>query len=320
MTTQPRVLTAASAPQILPQATKPLARKLLPGLGLLVAHLVPFVLLFTGMRRADWIAFVILYAMVNTALGLALHRYFAHHSFKTSRAFQFFLGWLAATFFGDPVGFAGKHRLHHKYSDRPEDVHSPRQGMWHCWIGSLLDDGRDEPELLRVARDWTRFPELMWLHRSYYVPALTLASALWLTGGIRMFAVYWVAFLIGLHGPSAVNYFCHLGRNRRFDTGDDSTNRFSLALLLFGEGWHNNHHRYPPSARSGFAWYEIDMHYYTIKLWEKCGLVWDVKTFPAWLGAQAIASSAPGFIATQDKPAQALRSVQTPRSVPAGGR
>jgi stearoyl-CoA desaturase (delta-9 desaturase) len=285
---------ALSAVRVVPPATKSLAQKFLPAAGILLAHLIPFVLLFTGLRAADWIAFAVLYALVNFGLGLVLHRYFAHRCFKTSRAFQFVLAWLSASFFGDPIGFAGKHRLHHKYSDQPQDVHSPRQGAWHCWIGSLLDDGREEKEILRMARDWTRFPELLWLHRFYFVPGLAMVAAAWLLGGIQSVGVYCLAFLVGLHGPSAVNYFCHLGRNRRFLTGDDSTNRLSLALLLFGEGWHNNHHRYPLSARSGFAWYEVDFHFYTIKLLELCGLVWDVKTFPAWLEREAAAARSGG--------------------------
>ncbi|HWQ03591.1 MAG TPA: acyl-CoA desaturase [Candidatus Nitrosotenuis sp.] len=277
----------AAGQRAIARIAKSWSQKLFPAAGLIVAHVAPFALFFTGMRAADWLFFAVLYALVNYAIGLSLHRYFAHRSFRTSRVFQFLLAWLSATFFGDPIGFTGKHRLHHKYSDQPGDVHSPRQGIWQCWIGSLFDDGREETEIVRMARDWTRFPELRCLHRFYFVPGVTLAAALWSLFGLRAFALYCLAFLVGLHGPSAVNYFCHLGNNRRFDTGDGSTNRLSLALLLFGEGWHNNHHRYPLSARSGFAWYEVDVHYYTIKLLEQLGLVWNVKSYPAWLSAQA---------------------------------
>jgi stearoyl-CoA desaturase (Delta-9 desaturase) len=262
-------------------------KKALPAAGILLAHLLPFTLFFTGTRTKDWIAFAIMFVLVNYALGLSLHRYFAHHSFQTSRWFQFCLAWLSCSVFGDPIGFAGKHRLHHRFADTEDDVHSPAQGWWHCCIGSLLDDGRTEEEILRSARDWTRFPELLWLHRYYYVPAWTLAVLLFAIGGYRMFVTgYVLGFLVAVHAPSAVNYFCHLGDNRRFQTPDRSTNNWFLGLVLFGEGWHNNHHRYPVSARSGLSWYEFDLHYYTCLALKKAGLIWGLRAAPV-AGANA---------------------------------
>lgn len=259
-------------------------QKLIPGIGILLAHVLPFTLITTGTRRQDWIAFAILYIVVNYALGLALHRYFAHHAFHTSRGFQFALAVLACSVFGDPLGFAGKHRLHHKYSDVPGDVHSPRQGIWHCWIGNLLDEGRTDAELQQFAPDWVKYPELRFLHRFYFLPALTLMAITWTIGGYRMFVTgYCLAFLVAVHAPSAVNYCCHRFGRRRFETGDLSTNHLLLGWILFGEGWHNNHHRYPLSARTGIAWYELDLHYVTVKLLEKLGLVWKVHTIPEWL-------------------------------------
>jgi stearoyl-CoA desaturase (Delta-9 desaturase) len=271
----------SAAPRVESRRTKTAGEKLVPAAGILLAHVLPFTLLLTGTTHGDWIAFAVMYVVTNYALGLALHRYFAHRSFRTSRIFQFGLGLLACCVFGDPVGFAGKHRLHHKYSDTDEDVHSPRQGLWQCWIGSLLDDGRTEGERLRMARDWMRYPELMWLHRFYLLPGLALAALLWAIGGYRMFVTgYCLGFLVAVHAPSAVNYCCHRGSLRRYDTGDLSTNNILLGIILFGEGWHNNHHRYPGSARSGVAWYELDLHYYTVKLLSLLGVVWHVRVAP----------------------------------------
>jgi stearoyl-CoA desaturase (Delta-9 desaturase) len=266
-------------PKLQPRRRKSVRQKFIPAAGIALAHVLPLTLFFTGTRWRDWIVFAVLFCGVNYGLGLALHRYFAHRSFRTSRVFQFCLGWLACIFFGDPIGFAGKHRLHHKFADQPEDVHTPLQGIWHCWIGSLLDDGYPEQEILRHARDWQLFPELRFLHRFYFLPALLLMAGLWAVGGYRLFVTgYVLAFLVGTHGPSAVNYLCHRGSRRRFATPDLSTNNWLLGWFLFGEGWHNNHHFYPAAANSGIAWYEVDFHYYTIRLLALLGLVWSVRT------------------------------------------
>lgn len=264
-----------------PRRVKSTLAKLPLACGLTIAHVLPFTLAFTGTRKRDWLAFFVFYCVTTQVVSLSLHRYFAHRSFRTSRLFQFFLALLACCLFGDPVWFAGKHRLHHKNADADSDVHTPLQGLWHCWMGSILDNGHDPEEIWNHAIDWRRFPELRFLSRFFYLPGFTLVAIVLAVGGYRMFVVgYCLTFLVALHGASAVNFFCHRFGYRCFATPDLSTNNLLLGYLFFGEGWHNNHHRYPSSAKFSHAWYEIDLTYVAIRILSALGLVWDVHTMP----------------------------------------
>jgi stearoyl-CoA desaturase (delta-9 desaturase) len=263
------------------QRTRPLRQQAPTAAVIALAHVPPLTLFWTGAHARDWIAFGCGYVLTIFALGI-VHRFFAHRAFRTTRPFQFLLGLLGGMVFADAVAFAGKHRLHHKYADTPQDVHSPRQGFWFCWIGSLLDEGYTEDQVLRHAADLTRYPELRWLHRWFFLPAVATGIAVYLFGGYTMFAAgFCLNVVVAVHAPSAVNYFCHRGGSRRFATADDSTNRPILGLLLLGEGWHHNHHYYPAAARSGFRWYEVDVIYYVLRLWAAIGLIWDVRDVPA---------------------------------------
>jgi len=245
---------------------------------LIVLQAIPIAVLFTGTNSTDWIIFAVIYPMQCIGVGVSLHRYFAHRSFKTSRWFQFVLAMMAASVFGDPVRFTGKHRLHHRFSDTTNDTHTPLKGFWSCWYGSLVDNGYTDDELIEVARDLKKYPELMLLHRYWLVPGLLLCVAAFLIGGISSVAI---GVLLGsallMNQASAVNYFCHKYGQRRFETSDQSTNNALVAILSFGEGWHNNHHHYPATARAGFFWWEIDFYYMAIWVFEKLGLVWDVR-------------------------------------------
>jgi stearoyl-CoA desaturase (delta-9 desaturase) len=253
----------------------------LPALLILVLHAQPIVALIQGAHLSDWIVCVALYLMTSVGVGIGLHRYFAHRSFQTSRGFQFTLCLLAGIAFGDPIWFAGKHRLHHKHSDTSLDVHSPAQGFWFCWFSSIFDDGYSENEILARARDLTRYPELMWIHKYYYVPPVAVAAVAYLVGGYSMFAIgYCLSLLLALHAASAVNYYCHKGTNRRYETPDCSTNNAVIGVLTLGEGWHNNHHHYPGTARAGFFWWEMDIFYYILKCFSWMGLVWDLREVP----------------------------------------
>jgi len=255
------------------------SRVLISATGIAVAHLLPLTLFYTGTRWRDWAVFGLMYVPMVFAVGAGLHRYFSHRAFRTGRAFQFALGLLTCCFFGDPIGFTGKHRIHHRNSDTEGDVHSPRQGFWYCWFGSLLDDGLTEEQILEAAPDLTRYPELMWLHRYFYLPALILMAIIFAVGGYTMlvtgYVLSWVT--ITLHGPCTVNYFCHRGRSRRYDTRDDSTNRLWVSIYLLGEGWHNNHHYYPGSAKAGFFPGEIDPLYRILEFLEWIGLIRDLR-------------------------------------------
>jgi stearoyl-CoA desaturase (delta-9 desaturase) len=247
-------------------------------------HLVPIAVLVMGTDKTDWLLFAAIYPFQAIGVGVCLHRYFGHRAFRTSRGFQFVLALFCASTFGDPIRFAGKHRLHHLHVDRKNDPHTPLHGFWSCWFGSHLDSKYLDEDVCAQAPDLTKYPELMWLHRHSLVPGTVLCIIAFLIGGVSGVAI---GVLLGaailVHQSSSVNYICHKFGRRRFDTNDNSTNHFLVSILTFGEGWHNNHHRYPVSARAGFCWWEIDMFYGVIRLFELLGLVWDVRQPPRQL-------------------------------------
>ena len=248
---------------------------------IVLLHAIPLVAIVQGPRRVDWLVCVALYVLALIGAGLGLHRYFAHRAFRTSRAFQLVLAVLGCTGFTDPIGFAGKHRLHHQHADREGDVHNPRDGFWFCWYGSLIDEAYPDERIVAMARDWARFPELRWLHRFFALPALAAGALVWWLGGFSMFAIgFCLSRVFLLNASSGVNFFCHRQGGRRFATPDRSTNHVVLALLTLGEGWHNNHHHYPRAARSGLRWWELDPLYYVVRLLAALGLVWDVREVP----------------------------------------
>jgi len=225
------------------------------------------------------------YAIRMFAITGGYHRYFAHRSFKTSRVFQFLLALLgtSATQKG-PLWWAAAHRKHHKYSDTPLDLHSPKQrGFWYSHIGWWFGADNEQTDLQWIG-DFARFPELMFLDRCYHVGVLgwmLLAAALrgW-DGFLWGFVVSTCAVT---HATFAVNSLAHVWGSRRYETTDTSRNNGWLAIATMGEGWHNNHHRYMSSANQGFFWWEIDMTFYVLKGLAALGIVWDLRLPPRQL-------------------------------------
>ncbi len=230
------------------------------------------------------------------ALTAFYHRYFSHRSFKTTRWFQF-LGALLGSSAGQrgPIWWAAHHRDHHRHSDTEHDVHSPRQhGFW--WSHMFWFTTREAFQTnTRVVKDWLRFPELRFVDRFDFIAPALLAGSMF---GLGMALERWVPQL-GVTGPQlfiwgflistialyhvtyAINSIAHTVGSRRYKTKDDSRNNFLLAVITFGEGWHNNHHYYPASVRQGFYWWEIDVTYYILVLLSWFGLVWDLKAVPS---------------------------------------
>ncbi len=210
------------------------------------------------------------------------HRYFAHRSYKTSRAFQFVLAFMGTTSAQKGVlWWAGHHRNHHRFSDMPEDIHSPVQrGFLWSHVGWLFSPKHDAtPDTIR---DFASYPELRWLNDHWLVPPLVGLVGLFLVGGLP--ALVWgglVSTVILWHGTFTINSLSHVFGSRRYPTNDDSRNNFLLALITMGEGWHNNHHHYMVSARQGFFWYELDVSYLILLALSKVGIVWDLKRPPA---------------------------------------
>jgi stearoyl-CoA desaturase (delta-9 desaturase) len=206
------------------------------------------------------------YLLRMWAITVGYHRYFAHRSFRTSRAFRFVLAFMGASAMQNgPIWWASWHRAHHKYSDQPRDPHSPVMGgFWHAHLGWFFDGSHEVPDLSNV-RDLTRIPELRFLEKFNWLPIAIYMLGCWLIAGTA--GLLWgfvIPTVLALHATAAINSL--RWGTRRFATKDDSRNNGWLAILTLGEGWHNNHHHDMSSARQGIMWWEIDVSYYTIKL------------------------------------------------------
>ena len=251
-------------------------------------------LVYWGLHAACLLAFVTGASAGNIALFLATfwlrmfgitggyHRYFAHKTYKTSRPFQFALAFLAASATQKgPLWWAGHHRGHHKYADKPGDTHSPREGIYYAHQGWIFDRRWDATPIDRIG-DFAAYPELVWLNKYHVVAPVVLAVACYLLGGFSGLVWGFVISTVALwHATYCVNSVCHIWGKRRYQTADTSRNNWLMALLTLGEGWHNNHHYYCASTRQGFRWWEIDVTYYALRGLQFVGLVWDIREPPA---------------------------------------
>lgn len=232
------------------------------------------------------LAFVMMYFLaINVGIGMGYHRLLTHRGYRVPRWLELIIstcGTLALE--GGPIFWVATHRVHHQFSDHEGDPHTPHDGSWWAHAGWILS-GRalhSETALLgRYAPDLTRDPGQRWLSKYHWLP-LTITGFLqmgigYAFGGAKgaLGMVLWGTFLrvvCGLHSTWLVNSANHMWGPRRFDTKDESRNNWIVALLTGGEGWHNNHHAHPVSARHGLVWYEFDINYYGIWVMEKMGL------------------------------------------------
>lgn len=250
------------------------------------------------------------FALRGFAITAIYHRYFAHKSYEMGRVMQALMAFLGATAAQHgPLWWAAAHRHHHMYSDQPGDLHSPRlNGFWYSHIGWLMVKGERFPELIK---DFAKYPELRWLDKYHPLMVALPIVALWLFSGWH--AAVWGGFLplffVG-HLTWAINSLTHVFGKARYETGDDSKNHWLLALLTFGEGWHNNHHRFAGSARQGFAWYEVDLSYYVLKLLSWLRLVRNLRPVPEAILIEGGLRSAPVASAAQTPAAKATPSSQ----------
>ena len=255
-------------------------------------HFLCFAAIFTGVHLQDPLLCFALYFIRMFGVTAGYHRYFSHRSFKTSRVFQFLLGWLAMTS-GQKgcLWWAAHHRHHHKHSDQEDDVHSPRQqGFYWSHVGWIMSDKWMDTNFNKI-KDLTKYPELVWLNKMQSLPITLLGIAVWWFFGWSGLVVgfIWSTVLLW-HGTFTINSLAHVIGSVRYKTKDDSKNHWLLALITLGEGWHNNHHYYQSSARQGFFWWEIDISYYIIKMLSFVGIVWDVREPPQHVVAKTIAS------------------------------
>lgn len=264
---------------------------------------LPFIFLHLGCLAVFWVgispiavgAAVILYIVRMFAITGFYHRYFSHKSFKTSRFLQFVFAVLGnSSMQRGPLWWAATHRHHHKHSDHEEDIHSPIvSGFLWSHIGWLTSK-KNFPTAYKSIPDLKKFPELVFLNRFDqivpFVYGLIMLATGWAletyfpssgtTVGQFFIWTFFISTTVLLHGTLCINSLAHVWGKRRYDTTDDSRNSFLLALITLGEGWHNNHHRYPHSTRQGFKWWEFDPTYLGLKVLSWMGLIWDLRPVP----------------------------------------
>jgi stearoyl-CoA desaturase (Delta-9 desaturase) len=254
-----------------------------------------------------WVELGLLLGMyVLTALGITVgfHRLFTHRSFETSRVVQLILGVLGSMAVQGPLlQWVALHRRHHQHSDGDEDPHSPHargkgvfgliRGLWHAHVGWVF--AANPPDLGRYVKDLRQsrllrlvsalFP--VWVVVGLLVPTALGAVLTWSWTG-ALFGLVWGGlarvFLVH-HVTWSVNSVCHLWGARPFRTGDHSRNNFLFGVLALGEGWHNNHHAFPTSARHGLRWWQVDMSYWFIRSLALLDLAWNVRV-PAPAGGR----------------------------------
>ncbi|GAB2512184.1 acyl-CoA desaturase [Lysobacter humi (ex Lee et al. 2017)] len=243
-----------------------------------------------------------LYAVRMFALTGFYHRYFSHRTFRTSRAVQFVFALIGASCVQrGPLWWAAHHRHHHRHADTGLDPHSPKvHGFWWSHAAWFLTPRGFRTHWERIP-DLAKFPELRWLDRFDTLVPVALAAALYGLGaalervapqlgtsGLQMLVWgFLISTVVLFHATVTINSLAHRYGTRRFATRDDSRNNLWLALLTFGEGWHNNHHFFPGTARQGFRWWEVDLTWYGLRLMAALGLVRDLKPVPAWVLARA---------------------------------
>ncbi|MEC9372656.1 MAG: acyl-CoA desaturase [Planctomycetota bacterium] len=263
-------------------------------------RLLPSLSIHAGCLGVIWVGWsaaavgvaVALYFIRMFAITAFYHRYFSHRTFRTSRAVHTIAAAVGASSAQrGPMWWAAHHRAHHRESDNPEDIHSPKhKGIVWSHMGWFFSDGAVKTDAKAIP-DLMKYPELRWIDRWHVVFPVGLAVMLWFVGeglaawrpglgtsGWQM--VVWGFFISTTalhHATFTINSLAHTIGRRRYETSDDSRNNLFLALLTLGEGWHNNHHFNPGSTRQGFMWWEIDPAYYGVLLLKRLGLVWDVR-------------------------------------------
>ena len=269
-------------------------------------RVVPFIAMHLACLGVIWVGFswfsfwvaLGLYALRMFAVTAFYHRYFSHRAFKASRPVQFVFAVIgAAAVQRGPLWWAAHHRNHHRHADTPADVHSPVQhGFLRSHMGWFMTRGGFRTDWSKIP-DLVKYPELRLLDRFDLLVPVALAVGLffwgrWLgvahpelgTSGPQLLVWgFFISTIVLFHVTVTINSLAHRFGSRRFETRDNSRNNWLLALLTFGEGWHNNHHYFPGSARQGFRWWEVDLTFYILRTLSLFGVVRGLKAVPAGL-------------------------------------
>ena len=244
---------------------------------IIVFHVMAIWALFTFSWQNVLAAAVVWWVTNSWGIGMGYHRLLTHGGYKTPKPVEYFLtvcGTLALQ--SGSLQWVTTHRMHHAFTETDDDPHSPRDGTFWAHIGWLMRGTaltHDEKTVRRFAPDLLKDKFHVFVSRYFFATTIIAAVIIFLIGGWSM--VLWAICLrqvVGWHSTFLVNSATHLWGTRRFETPDDSRNNALIAALTFGEGWHNNHHAFPRSARHGLAWYEFDINWMQIRLLEKIGL------------------------------------------------
>lgn len=253
---------------------------------LALVHILAITALFFFSWKA-FAAFIIMYVVTGMGITFGFHRLFTHRSFKVPKWLEYIAA-LAGTFAlqGSVLKWVGHHRMHHAYADQTKDPHNSNRGFWfsHIFWTCYNDPSRDDPKVLKkFARDIAADPVLVFMSSDAFLIAsqTTLGVLLWVLGGFEvMLWGIWLRLAVNYHVTWFVNSAAHLWGYRSYEVNDSATNNWWVALLTFGEGWHNNHHAYADVAPAGHRWWEIDVTYMLIKTLSWVGLARDIKLPP----------------------------------------
>lgn len=264
-------------------------------------HVACLLVFYVGFSWAALGMMVLTYGARMFGITGGFHRYFSHRTYKTSRVFQFLLGWLGTSSAQQgPLWWAAHHRHHHRFSDQEEDIHSPiHKGFFWSHVGWVVCKKYEKTDVKAIP-DFAKYPELRFLNNYHIIPPIVLALTVYGIGallaryapslgtnGFQMLVWgFFVSTTLLYHWTFSINSVAHVFGNRRFETTDHSRNNWWLAIMTLGEGWHNNHHHCPYSERQGMYWWEIDISHYILKGLSKLGLVWDLQTHPEKLYEQ----------------------------------
>jgi stearoyl-CoA desaturase (delta-9 desaturase) len=294
--------TSTTQPRVAPPRLSGTGRGWSTGLPFVGLHVACLAVFFVGVSPVALAVAAASYLLRTFGITAFYHRCLSHRSFRVSRPVQLagaVLGAAAAQ--RGPLWWASHHRMHHRATDRPGDPHSPRvRGMRYAHLLWLFDPANLRPPMTNVD-DLAAYPELRFLDRYHHaVPAVTAAAAFGLglllhtqdpglhTSGAQLLVWGFVLPTVALyHSTFAVNSVAHRYGRRRFATRDDSRNNAVVAVLTLGEGWHNNHHRFPASARQGLGRLELDPTWWGIRLLCAMGLARQVRDVPPWALATA---------------------------------
>lgn len=252
--------------------------------GVTVFHALAIWALFTFSWQ-NLTAFLILWWVAGSfGIGLGYHRLLTHRGFKTPKWLEYFL-----TFCGTlgmqsgAISWVTTHRLHHAFTETEKDPHNITQGVYWAHIGWIFQGTaqmQTEEMMNRYAPDMNKDKVHRIMNKYYWMTSVIAGVILFAIGGWSM--VLWGVFLrtvFGWHSTWMVNSVTHKWGSRRFESRDNSTNNALVAALTFGEGWHNNHHTFPRSAKHGLTWKEIDVNWMQIWFLEKIGLAKDVYAY-----------------------------------------